>query len=110
MGSDHQTFLYLAGIPVIFPSFKPHSLTKNIPAFHTALDDVDVLAGSVDPGFHAHVGLSRVVSDVVLRLADSTKLPISCQDLAETLIQEIGKLKKSDRIMNLLRNHSITLG
>uniref|UniRef100_A0A3B4AFD9 Aminopeptidase NAALADL1 n=1 Tax=Periophthalmus magnuspinnatus TaxID=409849 RepID=A0A3B4AFD9_9GOBI len=55
------------------------------PAYHTAYDTFDYASKYIDPGFTSHQAVARTAGNVLLRLADSLLLPLSCGDYAETL-------------------------
>ncbi|XP_033828799.1 aminopeptidase NAALADL1 [Periophthalmus magnuspinnatus] len=87
-GSDYAPFVHYLGITSLDMSYtydRTKTRARIYPAYHTAYDTFDYASKYIDPGFTSHQAVARTAGNVLLRLADSLLLPLSCGDYAETL-------------------------
>ncbi|XP_021363831.1 N-acetylated-alpha-linked acidic dipeptidase 2-like [Mizuhopecten yessoensis] len=82
--SDHSPFYYYLGVPSFSPAYTFNvKLYKNLPtfpAYSTLEDTINYLQVFIDPKMELHETVSKVVSDVILRLADSAIIPLDTQN------------------------------
>ncbi|KAH3821033.1 N-acetylated-alpha-linked acidic dipeptidase 2-like isoform X2 [Dreissena polymorpha] len=88
-GSDHASFLYRLGVPVMFPRFtydtRKYPSLLSYPAFGALEDTKTYVETLIDPGYALHITMSKVLCDVILRLADSAVLPYDLDSFASAL-------------------------
>jgi hypothetical protein len=103
-GSDHATFLFYAGIPVVDIMFvEDKKLYPNIglyPAYHTGFETFDLVDRIYDPEFKLFRACSQLNLRMGLELAESEKLPILMENYADVMeegmvtLEDAGILKK----------------
>ncbi|XP_061585549.1 aminopeptidase NAALADL1 [Cololabis saira] len=89
-GSDYAAFVHHLGIASMDISYtydRSKTNARIYPAYHTAYDTYDYASKFIDPGFFSHQAVARTAGNVLIRLADSLVLPLSCRDYAESLEQ-----------------------
>merc|ERR1719400_1696355 len=85
-GSDHASFIFHAGVPVIDFGFgadtKLHPSVANIgyPAYHTAYETFDLVERIVDPGFHLLALSTKMTLSLVRDFAENIVLDFDLQD------------------------------
>lgn len=60
------------------------------PAYHTAYETFNLVAGHVDPAFRAHQSCARLLSVLLYSLSSATLLPARFDELAEQLQADYG--------------------
>jgi len=105
-GSDHATFLFYAGIPVMdLMFFEDKKLYPNIglyPAYHTGFETFELVDRIYDPEFKIFRACSQLNLRLGLELAESEKLPMRMENYADVMedgmitLEEAGILSKLD--------------
>jgi len=104
-GSDHATFLFYAGVPVMDIMFQADSkiypnLSGGYPAYHTGFETFDLVDRIYDPGYKIFRACSQLNLRLGLELAESDKLPFTIEKYADVMeegmknLQENGILQK----------------
>jgi hypothetical protein len=65
---------------------------RRYPAYHTSIDGFDYVKRYIDPTFSSHVSITKLVAEVVLQLASSSRLPLDVRELADVLETEYDSL------------------
>ena len=65
--------------------FQKYGFLPSLPFYHTPLDTFDMVEKYIDPTFKAHESLARVMTDMILRLAESARLPLAVKMYIGTL-------------------------
>jgi len=88
-GSDHASFLFYAGIPVMDLMFvEDKKLFPNIglyPAYHTGFETFELVDRIYDPEFKIFRACSQLNLRLGLELAESEKLPITMENYADVM-------------------------
>lgn len=69
-GSDHESFLYEAGVPVANMGF-----AGPLGVYHSVYDDLRYAERVADPGFALHRTAAQILGLIALRLADADTVP-----------------------------------
>merc|ERR1711936_412056 len=104
-GSDHATFLFYAGIPVMDLMFLEDSkiypnISGGYPAYHTGFETFDLVDKIYDPEYKIFRACSQLNLRLGLELAESDKLPFTIEKYADIMeegmkaLQENGILQK----------------
>ena len=72
-GSDHVSFIQLAGVPVVDANFGGGAYEA---VYHSNYDCYDWVSNFADPGFVYHRVMGQFYGNVILRLLDSNVLPL----------------------------------
>jgi N-acetylated-alpha-linked acidic dipeptidase len=97
-GSDWTPFLQHLGIATLDLSYGGEDICENI--FHSNSDSFDAYVRFGDPDFSYGVAEAQTVGHVVLRVANSTVLPLRLGDFADTMggyVEELHKLADDAR-------------
>ena len=112
-GSDHASFIYIAGIPVIDMTFNPDSKKDNIsgssyPTYHTGYETFDLVDKIIDPEYHITKACIQWSINMLFELADSMILPYNLKTFAEMMRTEMTKLQNGNTSI-ILERYDITL-
>ena len=107
-GSDHATFIFYAGVPVLDIMFmadrKKYPDIGGYPAYHTGFETFDLVDTVYDPEFKIFRACSQLNLRVGLELAEVSKLPLKMIHYAElmedgfNLLQENGVIKRLENL------------
>jgi len=104
-GSDHATFLFYAGVPVMDITFLEDTklypgISGGYPAYHTGFETFDLVDKIYDPDFKIFRACAQINLRLGLELAESAKLPLLMETYADvmeegmTTFQENGVIQK----------------
>jgi len=109
-GSDHATFLFYAGIPVMdLMFFEDKKLYPNIglyPAYHTGFETFELVDRIYDPEFKIFRACSQLNLRLGLELAESEKLPMRMENYADVMEDGMVTLEEAG-ILSKLEDHGI---
>ena len=88
-GSDHATFLYYAGVPVVDIAFledtKIYPNMSDYPAYHTGFETFELVDKIYDPDYKLSRACSQLHLRLGLELAESEKLPFLMETYADVM-------------------------
>jgi len=104
-GSDHATFLFYAGVPVMDITFLEDTklypgISGGYPAYHTGFETFDLVDKIYDPDFKIFRACAQINLRLGLELAESAKLPLLMETYADVMeegmvtFQENGVIQK----------------
>merc|ERR1711892_1382903 len=109
-GSDHATFLFYAGVPVMDIMFvedeKKYPDMSGYPAYHTGFETFDLVDKIYDPEWKIFRACSQLNLRLGLELAESQKLPIRMVNYADVMEDGMVALE-SDGILEKLEDLGI---
>ena len=110
-GSDHTSFLEIAGVPVLDMSYDSNLGHVKFPLYHTMYETYYLIANLTDPGFRYCRALAQVWAEVARSLADTPVLPFvdSLQYYPLYLKSALNELKNS-QYKDILLSSNISLG
>jgi len=98
-GSDHATFLFYAGIPVMDIMFvadqKVYPGIGGYPAYHTGYETFDLVDRIYDPEYKMFRACSQLNLRLALQLAESPLLPFKMEPYAKVMEEGIAFLETS---------------
>lgn len=103
-GSDHASFIYFLGIPVIDLSFKPDYKafpeigSSNYPAYHTGFETFQWMDTLIDPDYKIHSTCSKLITYLGRDLADSLVHDFRPQEYANLMNDTVGDLEKLNQV------------
>lgn len=104
-GSDHATFIYLAGVPVIDIMFEhdPHKWKMGgpYPAYHTGFETFKLVDDIYDPDFKMFQACSQLNLRLGLELADTPLLPYDFAPYADVMESAMEGLDKNGVISQI---------
>ncbi|XP_023326545.1 N-acetylated-alpha-linked acidic dipeptidase-like protein [Eurytemora carolleeae] len=104
-GSDHASFIYLAGIPVIDISFGPdrkkYPSIGGYPAYHTGYETFDLVDKIYDPEFVMFKACAQLNLRLGLELAESSLLPWKLENYADVMESAMSDLESSGVLSQL---------
>ncbi|XP_045162989.2 putative N-acetylated-alpha-linked acidic dipeptidase isoform X2 [Mercenaria mercenaria] len=108
--SDHAPFVYRVGVPILFPQYTfnetMYPFLSTYPAVGALEDTKDYVEKFIDPNYTLHITMTKVLSDVILRLSDSAILPFDLQSFINFV--ESGK-KVVNEMTTALMSMGITI-
>ena len=107
-GSDHATFLFYAGVPVMDIMFlEDKKLYPNIggyPGYHTGFETLELVENIYDPQFTTFRACAQLNLRIGLQLAETEKLPHKMENYADVMEEGIEMLENTkviERLNNL---------
>merc|ERR1712212_260558 len=105
-GSDHATFLFYAGIPVMDLMFvedeKLYPGMSGYPGYHTGFETFDLVDRIYDPEFKVFRACAQLNLRLSLQLAESTLLPLKMEPYAKVMEDGVAFLESSG-VLNQVR-------
>jgi len=103
-GSDHASFIYLAGVPVADIMFNKELNISGYPAYHTGYETFKLVEDIYDPDFVMFRACAQLNIRLGLEIADSEILPWKFDayaDVLETAVQDLEKNGVFGELANL---------
>ena len=104
-GSDHATFLFYAGVPVMDIMFlEDRKLYPNIgsyPGYHTGFETLYLVENIYDPQFTTFRACAQLNLRLSLQLAEAEKLPHKMENYADVMEEGIEMLETTNVIERL---------
>jgi len=105
-GSDHASFIYLTGVPVLDIFFGPDlkkfpSLGGGYPAYHTGFETFKLVDDIYDPDFVMFRACAQLNLRLGLELADAEVLPLQLEGYADTMEKARTELEASGTLAQL---------
>lgn len=104
-GSDHATFIFYAGVPVMDIMFQEdRKLYPNIggyPAYHTGFETFELVDTLYDQNFTIFRACAQLNLRLGLELAESSKLPLKMANYATIMEEGVETLDKNGVIKRL---------
>jgi len=92
-GSDHASFLFYAGLPVMDIMFEEDSKRypnmSGYPAYHTGFETFELVDRIYDPEFRVFAACAQLNLRLGLQLAESEKLPLRTENYADIMEEGI---------------------
>jgi N-acetylated-alpha-linked acidic dipeptidase len=99
-GSDHEPFLFTAGIPIANMGFE-----GRLGVYHSSYDTLNYAEHFADPGFALHRTIAQVYGIVAMRLADADVIPYAFGGYTPVLragyLQLVAKSQRSGLALDL---------
>jgi len=109
-GSDHASFLFYAGIPVMDIMFvedeKLYPGISGYPGYHTGFETFDLVDRIYDPEFKVFRACAQLNLRLSLQLAESTLLPLKMEPYAKVMEDGVAFLESSG-VLNQVRELGI---
>ncbi|CAL1544111.1 unnamed protein product [Lymnaea stagnalis] len=96
-GQDHSPFMYRLGMSSVLTAFTYNMKAyPNLPTYpaHNTLQDTMKYVLDIDPKYLLHSSLVQVLSDIVLRLADSAIIPMNVSHYSTMMNQGLDSVKE----------------
>ena len=104
-GSDHATFLFYAGVPVLDITFiedeKVYPHMSGYPAYHTGFETFELVDKIYDPEFKLFRACSQLNLRLGLELAEKEKLPFNIENYADVMEDGMKALEENGIIDTL---------
>jgi hypothetical protein len=104
-GSDHATFIFLAGVPVIDimfgPDYKKYPKISGYPAYHTGYETFDLVDKIYDPEYTMFKACCELNLRIGLDLADTEILPMKIETYADVMEQAFTDMESNGLIAKL---------
>jgi len=98
-GSDHATFIYLTGVPVLDiyfgPDHKKFPTMQGYPAYHTGYETFDLVDKIYDPEFLMFRACAQLNLRLSIEMADSDMIPLELEtyaDVMESAVADMGAM------------------
>ena len=99
-GSDYSPFYNIIGVNVADWAYifgdTAHGIRRSYPVYHSVYDTFDWMKKYVDPEFKKHLALAKYAGLILLKLADSSLLPLTTFRYAQLLQKHFKTILQDD--------------
>ncbi|XP_046440416.1 glutamate carboxypeptidase 2-like [Daphnia pulex] len=92
-GSDYTVFSHVLGVPCVDLYYDYQEKAGSYPLYHTLYETYHAVANLMDPGFHFHLAVARLMTELTLNLSESVVLPFDVVSYASFLEKDLDKIE-----------------